>query len=436
MTPYERGFLLLCSHLGQPSRAPLSPAQLRRLSVRVRQHSPIHDPREMTPADLRALGYSQHDADHILSLLEDTPLLERYLSKVRQHSPIHDPREMTPADLRALGYSQHDADHILSLLEDTPLLERYLSNADDMGYGVLTRVSPGYPGLLRMRLGTDAPPCLWYSGDPDILAQPGIGVVGSRDLRPRNAAFARSAGVQIHRQGFTLISGGARGADRTAQDACLDTGGKVVCVLPDRLADHPQNPNILYLCEDSFDFPFQTPRALSRNRVIHALGQCTLVAQCTLGQGGTWDGSTQNLRHSWSLPFQTPRALSRNRVIHALGQCTLVAQCTLGQGGTWDGSTQNLRHSWSPLCCFDDGSDAAKAIHALGQCTLVAQCTLGQGGTWDGSTQNLRHSWSPLCCFDDGSDAAKALQDRGARLIRTEDLSDLKDLSTPEPSFF
>ena len=295
MTPYERGFLLLCSHLGQPSRAPLSPAQLRRLSVRV-----------------------------------------------RQHSPIHDPREMTPADLRALGYSQHDADHILSLLEDTPLLERYLSNADDMGYGVLTRVSPGYPGLLRMRLGTDAPPCLWYSGDPDILAQPGIGLVGSRDLLPRNAAFARSAGVQIHRQGFTLISGGARGADRTAQDACLDTGGKVVCVLPDRLADHPQNPDILYLCEDSFDLPFQTPRALSRNRVIHALGQCTLVAQCTLGQGGTWDGSTQN----------------------------------------------------------------------------------------------LRHSWSPLCCFDDGSDAAKALQDRGARLIRTEDLSDLKDLSTPEPSFF
>ena len=116
----------------------------------------------------------------------------------------------------------------------------------------------------------------------------------------------------------------------------------MICVLPDRLADHPQNPNILYLCEDSFDLPFQTPRALSRNRVIHALGQCTLVAQCTLGQGGTWDGSTQN----------------------------------------------------------------------------------------------LRHSWGPLCCFDDGSDAAKALQDRGARLIRTEDLLDLKDLSTPEPSFF
>jgi predicted Rossmann fold nucleotide-binding protein DprA/Smf involved in DNA uptake len=56
----------------------------------------------------------------------------------------------------------------------------------------------------------------------------------------------------------------------------------------------------LYLCEDAFDAPFSAQRALSRNRVIHSLGQMTFVAQCGYQQGGTWDGMVKNLRFGWS----------------------------------------------------------------------------------------------------------------------------------------
>ena len=96
------------------------------------------------------------------------------------------------------------------------------------------------------------------------------------------------------------ISGNAKGADRTAQEACLNAGGKVVCVVADELYKHPLGENVLYLSEDSYDLPFSGQRALSRNRVIHTLGYLTLVAQCHTGSGGTWDGTVKNLRHNWS----------------------------------------------------------------------------------------------------------------------------------------
>ena len=58
--------------------------------------------------------------------------------------------------------------------------------------------------------------------------------------------------------------------------------------------------------------------------------------------------------------------MSRNRIIHALGDGTLVAQCRLEMGGTWSGTTQNLRRGWSPVTCFEDGSAAMEALYAMG----------------------------------------------------------------------
>ena len=64
--------------------------------------------------------------------------------------------------------------------------------------------------------------------------------------------------------------------------------------------------------------------------------------------------------------FSSQRALSRNRVIHTLGCMTLVAQCSLGTGGTWSGTARNLREGWSLVVCFKDGSDASLALQQRG----------------------------------------------------------------------
>lgn len=256
MTGPERGFLLLTSQLGNPQRKPLTVAQLRILATRAG--------------------------------MMDAPTAERDLSA---------------ADLIGLGYGEEMANHILRLLSEEELLHRYLRQAAKQNCVPLTRLTEGYPVIVRQRLGLDSPGSLWCKGDPRLLNTPKIALVGSRALKMENAKFAREVGRQAARQGYTLVSGNAAGADMEAQEACLEAGGNVIAVVSHGLQEQKCREQVLYLAEDGFDRPFSAQSALSRNRVIHSLGEKTLVAQATLEKGGTWDGTVRNLRFGWSPVF-------------------------------------------------------------------------------------------------------------------------------------
>ena len=256
MTGPERGFLLLTSQLGDPLRKPLTVAQLRMLSTRA-------------------------------GMMEN---------------PIEE-REMTVADLIGLGYGEEMARHILQLLSEENLLHHYLRQGARQGCVPLTRLTDGYPLIVRQRLGLDSPGSLWYKGDLKLLDTPKISLVGSRNLSKKNVQFARELGKQAALQGYTLVSGNAVGADMEAQEACQEAGGNVIAVVSHELQTQKQLEQVLYLAEDGFDRPFSPQGALSRNRVIHCLGEKTFVAQSTLEKGGTWDGTVRNLRFGWSPVF-------------------------------------------------------------------------------------------------------------------------------------
>lgn len=283
MNGREQGFLLLTSHLGDPERRVLSVAQLRTLASRVRSME-------------RPQG------------LED----------------------VTVQDLAAIGYDRENAGRIVGLLSDTQQLDWYLSRGVRKDCYPLSRASEKYPQRLRQRLGLDCPGCLWTKGDTDLLTKPAVALVGSRDMAPENLAFAREAGRQAALQGYVLVSGNARGADRAAQEACLEYGGQVVSVVADSLENHPLQRNVLYLSEDSFDAAFSAQRALSRNRVIHCLADTVLVAQCTCGKGGTWDGTCKNLRLGWSSVFCFGDGSEGSQALIRMGAVPIGAQALSG----------------------------------------------------------------------------------------------------------
>lgn len=226
--------------------------------------------------------------------------LRRLATRVRSMEKTAGDQPVREEDLMAIGYSREESGRILSLLSDEEILSWYLMQAARKDCVPIARVSAGYPEKLRKTLGIDCPGCLWAKGDLSLLSRPAVALVGSRDLREENLAFAVEAGKQAAKQGYVLVSGNARGADRAAQDACLKSGGQVICVVADKLEAQTLKDNVLYLSEDSFDSAFSAQRALSRNRVIHCLGECVFVAQSSYGKGGTWDGVTKNLRHNWS----------------------------------------------------------------------------------------------------------------------------------------
>ena len=276
MTGAERGFLLLTSHLGNPLRRPLTVAQFRVLTER-----------------MQAVSRNPED------------------------------RDLNPEDLKALGYGLEMAERIVELLSEEELLDHYLQRAKKLGCLPVTRISEDYPLVVRKRLGLDSPGCLWARGEVGLLKEPTISLVGSRELREENWRFAAEVGRQVALQGYVLVSGNARGADRAAQDSCLAHGGKVISVVADELWKQPLRENVLYLSEDDYEEAFSAHRALSRNRVIHALGLKTFVAQSGLKIGGTWDGTVKN-----------------------------------------------LRFGWSPVFCYDDGSEATKILCQMGATTV------------------------------------------------------------------
>lgn len=284
MNAREEGFLLLSGFLGNPERKPLTMAQMRTLAARV-------------------TATKRPDAD----------------------------RELCPEDLTAMGYGPEMAQRILELLEDLPLLRHYHARGWRADCYPVTRVSVGYPAVLRKRLGLEAPAALWAKGDIRILEKPMVALVGSRDIGPKNASFASAVGTEAARQGYALVSGNARGADRIAQKACLEAGGQIVSVVADELEKWPEAKNVLYLSEDGFEVAFSAQRALNRNRVIHALAEKTFVAQCSLEKGGTWSGTVRNLRENWSPVF-----------VFQDGSEACVRLQQLGAVGIWRESLSNL----------------------------------------------------------------------------------------------
>ncbi len=256
MNAREKGFLLLGSNLGNPERKPLTTVQLRTLAQRMAVMEKPQAERELTVEDVISLGYGAEMAQRIFGLLSEEALLDNYLTRGRREGCVP-----------------------------------------------LTRVTQGYPLAVRQRLGLDAPAVLWAKGELSLLERPKIALVGSRDLDKPNEDFARAVGVAAAQQGYVLVSGNARGADRAAQMACLEAGGQVISVVADGLKEQKSRPEVLCLSEEGFDLPFTAVRAHSRNRVIHALGEMVFVAQASLGAGGTWTGTVQNLKNGWSPVF-------------------------------------------------------------------------------------------------------------------------------------
>lgn len=215
--------------------------------------------------------------------------------------------DVTERELLRLGLSAETARELLCRLEQEPALKQRLEKLGEAGIVPITRISPEYPQKLRRTLGTKAPLALYCAGNPELFGRPCVALVGSRQMRPVGAAFARRLGAAAARENFTYVSGGAAGADTLGFEAAIEQGGSAILFLADslraRIRDmRPllESGRLLLVSEYGYDQPFSAGRAHSRNRLIHAMGEKTFVAQTDYGSGGTWTGTLSNLKSGWS----------------------------------------------------------------------------------------------------------------------------------------
>lgn len=195
------------------------------------------------------------------------------------------------------------------------LLERKLAlGLEDWsatGLWVLARSDPDYPVRWKRLLGRSAPPLLFGAGRSGLLSPSrSLGAVGSRDCSEEGLAFARAVGQRAADSGFTLASGGARGVDREAMLAAYEAGGIVVGVLADSLRKEALSKRYREMIlsgrltlVSSFgpDARFTIGNAMGRNRLIYALCDAVVIADCE-DSGGTWSGAVDNQKQ-WQIPM-------------------------------------------------------------------------------------------------------------------------------------
>ena len=211
----------------------------------------------------------------------------------------------TENDLIGSGLGVDIAARVVGLLARSVLMAFELDQLDQSGIATLTPFDEGYPRRLQARLGPRRPAILHTAGALELFDQPGVGVVGSRNVSKDGAEIARALGRQAASLGLPLISGAARGVDQLAMNAALQAGGTVVGVPAHSLVRTLRTPDVRRAVHEGWtvmcspyapDAPFTVGKAMGRNKLIYALSDVTVAVAADNGAGGTWSGATEAIR--------------------------------------------------------------------------------------------------------------------------------------------
>ncbi|MFW2368713.1 MAG: DNA-processing protein DprA [Desulforhopalus sp.] len=161
------------------------------------------------------------------------------------------------------------------------------------GGALLSYGDPGYPQLLKEL--PDPPPVLFFLGDPELLLQPTVAMVGSRAATSYGRRIAYDLAKGLSAQGLTVVSGLALGIDTEAHKGALTGAGKTIGVLGCGLdVVYPSQNRSLYrqLIDHGVlitEYPLGTKpdgfRFPARNRIIAGISQGVVVVEAAKKSG-------------------------------------------------------------------------------------------------------------------------------------------------------
>ena len=184
-------------------------------------------------------------------------------------------------------------------------IERILSK----GIGIMTRADNHYPKALKKKLGNMCPPLFYYVGNPSILENKFIGLVGSRSVSDVDMAFTEKIVESSCSKGFSIVSGGAKGVDATATASALKNDAMCLEYISDSLLkkirnkqviDAVRNDRLLLMSASKPDAGFSIGMAMARNKYIYSQSEGTVVVKSDYNKGGTWSGAYENIKHNRS----------------------------------------------------------------------------------------------------------------------------------------
>jgi DNA processing protein len=135
--------------------------------------------------------------------------------------------EVSLTELEATGMPAQSAQFIFEG-KARAAAEDEMKRVAEAGGSILTQDDEAYPE--RLREIYDPPAVLWIRGNVELLARPGIAVVGTRHPSPYGAGMAEMLSRDLANRRLVIFSGMARGVDTAAHKGAIEAGGKTVAV--------------------------------------------------------------------------------------------------------------------------------------------------------------------------------------------------------------
>ena len=315
--------------------------------------------------------------------------------------------KLRPSDLLSGGSSGLLSDivhaklelaRVESLLARGTAMALILEKWQRSGLWVLSRSDSAYPIRLKKKLGQSAPPLLYGAGDTSLLGAGGLAIVGSRDVSEEALEFTRNVACACARDRLGVISGGAKGVDSAAMQGAGEAGGVVIGVLAADLLRASvnrhnrtgiQSGQLVLISPFNPEAGFNAGNAMARNRFIYALADYALVVDSAQGEGGTWAGAIENLRHDWaSLYVRTPGEKAGNAALiakgghgfaYALHERTSIREYLDSQQDTHSLSQQGVLGGASATMGQSDTTPAAVAVAANIEPEKIAETEVRYG---------------------------------------------------------
>ena len=219
----------------------------------------------------------------------------------------------TDSDLRlVLGFSPDEIQRFNLLIDRSDRIALEIERYADMSIGIMTRADIYFPDILKQKLGKSCPTMLYYTGNPIITGNKCVSVVGSRNISVDDELFTGKIVRKSCLEGFTIVSGGARGVDSVARTASIDNGGTCIEYIADSIVKKLGKLSIvkailsnqlLVLSAAKPDAGFTAGMAMMRNKLIYAQSDYTVVVKSDYNKGGTWTGAIDNLKNKKSVTF-------------------------------------------------------------------------------------------------------------------------------------
>lgn len=183
-----------------------------------------------------------------------------------------------------------------------------IERLESLGIYITTRAEENYPNRLKKTLKKYSPPIIYYSGNLDLANRKAVAIVGSRDVDNDGVLFTKKFASKCAREGYVIVSGGAKGVDSIAENTSITENGCAISILSNNLNKKIKEKNVrnailegqlLVMSTVNPDAHFTVYRAMDRNKYIYGLSQYAVVVSSSYDKGGTWNGATENLKKKW-----------------------------------------------------------------------------------------------------------------------------------------